>query len=342
MNLSEHILIIAPNWIGDMVMTQSLFKLVKNHHHDATIDVVCSQRTYPLLQRMPEVDEGILLPVKQGRFALHRRWSLGRRLKERRYDQAIILPRSFKSAIVPWVARAKRRTGFLGEARWGLLNDIRNGWDKTPRTIDRFLLLGLDPGQACPKEFEAPSLMTDREKAYKTLARLQESVPEAPVLALCPGATFGPSKRWPAEHFAAVANKKIEEGWRVWLLASSEEWAITGEIQNLTRDRCLDLAGKIDLLEALDLLALANLVLTNDSGLMHLAASLNRPLIALFGSSDPQRTPPLNPNAKIVSLDLECSPCFKRHCPLGHWKCMKDLTPGRVLEAMEQCESSKL
>lgn len=328
------LLIIGPAWIGDMVMMQSLLKWIQSRRPEIQMDVVAPPWTYPLLHRMPEVHEAIMLAIKHGELALSRRWSLGKILRNKGYAQAIVLPRSFKAALIPWVAQIRLRTGYLGEARWGLLNDIRDGWNKFAPTLQSFLRLAVHPGDKIPTQFEFPRLISDQDNAEKTLDRLGQGKPRTPVLALCPGASYGPAKRWPASYFATIAQQKLSEGWRVWLFGSAQESQITNEIQIRTREDCLDLAGKINLLEALDLLSLATIVVTNDSGLMHLAASVDRRIIALFGSSDPKRTPPLTDKAKILYLGLECSPCFQRHCPLGHLNCLNQLRPEMVLESM--------
>jgi heptosyltransferase-2 len=267
-----------------------------------------------------------------GELGLKERYRLGRQLRERNYDQAIILPNSFKSALAPFWANIPVRTGYLGEWRWGLLNDVRH-LDKLalPMTVQRFLALGVAPSEALPLT-PLPSLIVTAEGIHAALARLGLArPPEQTLLVLCPGAEYGPAKRWPAEYFAEIANAKLAEGWAVWLFGSAKDTAITARINALTGERCVDLAGRTSLAEAIDLLSLADFVVTNDSGLMHVAAALGRKLIALFGSSDPRATPPLNNDAHILSLDLECSPCLQRVCPLGHTNCLNSLKPDHVL-----------
>lgn len=317
-----------------MVLAQSLFKTLRQRHPQSRLDVLAPAWTHPLLSRMPEVDEAIAAPFAHGRFDLGARLTLGRALRARGYDQAIVLPNSWKSALVPWVARIPRRTGFTGELRYGLLNDTRRlNVEKWPRTVDRFVALGLEAG-APPPAIPHPQLTANTANAHAALARFGRAPPAGPVLALCPGAEYGPAKRWPAEYFSEVANAKLARGWDVWLLGSDKDAAITAAVQALTQNRCLDLAGKTLLTEAIDLLALANAIVTNDSGLMHVASALDRRLIAIYGSSDPRHTPPLGARATALYLDLPCSPCFKRECPLGHLKCLKDLHPALVLEAL--------
>ena len=333
-NQFSQILIIGPAWVGDMVLAQSLFKLLKQRHPHSRLDVLAPVWTHPLLARMPEVDGAIAAPFAHGKFDLSARLRLGRTLRTRQYDRAIVLPNSWKSALVPWAARIPRRTGFTGELRYGLLNDTRRlDKGRLTRTVDRFVALGLEAGATLPA-IPNPQLNTSTANAHAALARFGREPPRTPVLALCPGAEYGPAKRWPVEYFAEVANAKLAQGWEVWLLGSDKDTAITAAVQALTQNRCLDLSGKTLLTEAIDLLALASAVVTNDSGLMHIAAALDRRLVAVYGSSDPRHTPPLGARATVLYLDLPCSPCFKRECPLGHLKCLKDLHPALVREAL--------
>ena len=317
-----------------MVLAQSLFKLLKQQHPDSRLDVLAPAWTHPLLARMPEVNEAIEAPFAHGRLDLGVRRRIGRTLRERHYDRAIVLPNSLKSAIVPFVARARVRTGFLGELRYGLLNDARRlDKKKLPRTVDRFVALALAPDAKLPA-IPNPRLVADAANARAALTRLGRELPQAPVLGLCPGAEYGPAKRWPAEYFAAVAKAKLAEGWEVWLFGSDKDTPVTNEIQAQTEGRCLDLGGKTALAEVIDLMSLTRAVVSNDSGLMHVAAALERPVIALYGSSDPHHTPPMSAKAQVLYLGLACSPCFKRECPLKHLKCLRDLTPEQVLAAL--------
>jgi heptosyltransferase-2 len=275
------------------------------------------------------------MPLGHGQLGLGRRWCLGKKLRPQHYDQAILLPNSFKSAITPFAARARRRTGFLGECRWGLLNDIRPlDKMKLPRTVDRFVALGQEKGKTLPVS-PPPRLMTQRADAHAALVELGMEMPSMPVLGLCPGAEFGPAKRWPVEYYAAAAKAKLDQGWQVWLFGSDKDMEITAGIQALTAYRCRDLGGRTSLAQAIDLMSLTRAVISNDSGLMHIAAALDRPLVAVYGSSDPRHTPPLSDRAEVLYLGLSCSPCFKRRCPLKHLRCLKDLPPERVLAALD-------
>jgi heptosyltransferase-2 len=333
--MTQSFLIVGPAWIGDMVLAQSLLKVIKQRHPDVRLDVLAPAWTHPLLARMPEVDEAIAAPFVHGRLDLGVRLRLGRELRARDYDRAMVLPNSLKSALVPFVARARVRTGFTGEFRYGLLNDARRlDRNKLPRTVDRFVALALAPDENLP-EIPLPRLTADRDKARAVLGRLNRDLPAAPVLGLCPGAEYGPAKRWPAEYFAEVAMSKLAEGWEVWLFGSDKDKPETAAVQSFTQGRCFDLGGQTALAEAIDLLAQTSAVVTNDSGLMHVAAALDRPVVALYGSSDPRHTPPMTPKASVLYLDLSCSPCFERECPLGHLNCLRQLNPERVLAALK-------
>ena len=319
-----------------MVLAQSLFKLLKQRHPDAEVHVLAPAWTAPLLAHMPEVHEAVPLPFRHGELMLGERVRIARRLRERGYDWALVLPRSLKSAVVPFIARVPRRTGFRGEWRYGFLNDVRLlDRKKLPRTVDRFVALGLEAGEALPAEIPEPQLAVNPEAVDAALSRLGLSRPARPVLGMCPGAEYGPAKRWPAEYFADVARARLGEGWDVWLYGSDRDAPITGEINRLTERRCVDLAGRTTLAEAIDLLSLMDAVISNDSGLMHVAAALARPLVAIYGSSDPNYTPPLGTRAEIVYLGLSCSPCFERECPLGHLRCLYDIPAERALGALD-------
>jgi heptosyltransferase-2 len=330
-------LVVGPAWVGDMVMAQSLLKHLKAQRPEAAIDVLAPAWTRPLLERMAEVRAPIEMPLGHGQLALVARYRLGRALRGQTYARAIVLPNSWKSALLPFWAHIPRRTGFRGEMRFGLLNDIR-ALDRVrlPMTVQRFLSLGVEDGAGLPAPLPAPSLRIDPELADRARRRLGLEPGEAPVLALCPGAEYGPAKRWPTSHFAELARRKLADGWQVWLFGSERDAGPGREIAALLDGKaCVDLTGNTSLGEAVDLMSLVNVVVTNDSGLMHVAAALGRPLVAVYGSSDPGFTPPLDPRARVVRLGLECSPCFQRECPLGHYRCLLELEPARVLEAME-------
>ncbi|MGX8882513.1 lipopolysaccharide heptosyltransferase II [Methylovorus sp. SPW-M1] len=327
------ILVMGPSWVGDMVLAQSLFKALRQQDPDVIIDVAAPSWTLPLLERMPEVNQGIALPFKHGQLALLERIRFGRALRQGHYTQSIMLTNSLKSAILPFAAGIPQRTGFLGEQRYGLLNDIRP-LDKhqLPRTVDRFVALSQprDTATQRPLVISNPSLQANPEQAQAALGKLGHTLPQVPVLALCPGAEYGEAKRWPVEYYAEVARAATAQSWQVWLFGSAKDIPVTHEINRLSNMACLDLGGKTQLGEAIDLMALCTAVVSNDSGLMHVAAALDKKLIALYGSSDPHHTPPMSSKAIIEYLGLSCSPCFKRECPLGHLNCLKMISPAKV------------
>jgi heptosyltransferase II len=329
--MPEKILILGPAWVGDMVLAQSLFKTLKNNQPDCTIDVAAPAWTLPLLERMPEVSAAIPLPFKHGELAFWKRIGFGQSLKHKGYTQAIILTNSFKSALLPWAAGIAKRTSFLGEMRYGLINDIRP-LDKSmlKMTVQRFVNLGLATETPLPDPLPIPSLVTNRQQAFNILNTLNIPASESPILGLCPGAEYGEAKRWPAEHYAEVANAAIAKGWQVWLFGSDKDIPVTNQINQLTQNKCINLGGKTKLGEAIDLMALCHTVVSNDSGLMHVAAALDRKLVAIFGSSDPYHTPPMHPKAVIEYLKLDCSPCFERQCPLGHLNCLTKIKPDTI------------
>lgn len=311
-------------------MAQSLFRLLRDD--GAVIDVVAPPQVLALTRRMPEVEHAWPLPIPHGVFGFSARIRLGKELRAREYDWSIVLPNSWKSALVPFIARIPRRTGYTGEWRAGLLNDRRRlDRRRLPRMVDRYCALAVDAGVVV--EAPEPRLSPSASGARDALARLRLPWPGQPVLGLCPGAEYGPAKRWPAASFAAVAKEADARGWTVWLFGSAKDQAAAEAVRALV-PACVDLTGKTTFDEAVDLMSLTGAVVTNDSGLMHVAAALERPLVAVFGSSDPGHTPPLSRHAQVVSLNLECSPCFQRECPLGHRRCLEDLAPDQVIHAL--------
>lgn len=333
---SGSILVIGPSWVGDMILAQSLFKVLKQRNPAVEIDVAAPAWTLPLLERMPEVRRGIPLPFRHGKLDLMQRIRIGRELRSNAYAQAILLTNSFKSAIVPFRANIPRRTGFLGEFRHGLLNDIRPlDEQRLPMTVQRFVALGLARDENLPDSLPRPALLASDAQAATALEKLGRKMPEVPVLGLCPGAEYGSAKRWPEAYYAAVAQWALDHGWEVWLFGSGKDAAVTAEINRNAGGRCLDLGGKTNLAEAIDLMSLTTAVVSNDSGLMHLAAALNKKLAAIYGSSDPGHTPPMSDRATIQYLGLECSPCFQRECPLGHLRCLRDISPEAVIRHLQ-------
>ncbi len=333
-------LIVGPSWVGDMVMAQGLFISLRQQHPDAVIDVLAPHGCKDLLQRMPQVRNAITLDIGHGEFGLGKRWRLGKTLARNKYDQAIVLPNSFKSALVPLFARIPVRTGWRGEARNVLLNDCRR-LDKPnyPLMVERFVALAYPAGQPLPETLPRPALQFDAQQT--TALRSQLLLHDArPILVLCPGAEFGPSKQWPEEYFAEVASHYIDAGYQTWILGSAKDKEVGTRIQarldNGRADWCRNLCGMTSLGDAIDLMAAASAVVSNDSGLMHVAAALGLPLVVVYGSTSAGFTPPLADRVRTLSLQLSCSPCFKRTCPLGHHNCMQQLHANQVIGALAE------
>ena len=327
-------LVLAPSWVGDMVMAQSLFITLKQQHPDCQIDVIAPPGTLALLSYMPEVTSAFEMAVKRGKLELLTRIKLGYNLRQYHYDQAILLPNTWKSALTPFFANIPLRTGYVGELRWGLLNDARR-LDKTKltQTVQRFVALAYQSNTDSPTDIPKPAFQIDPNAQKRVLEKFNVTKGQK-ILALCPGAEYGEAKRWPVSHFAEVANQQIKQRWQVWLLGSGKDQSVTAEINQLTNNACLDFAGKTSLGEAVDLLSCVDTVVSNDSGLMHVASALNKNLIAIYGSSDPNFTPPLNDKAKILYAGLSCSPCFKRVCPLGHTNCLTGISVSSVINKL--------
>jgi len=382
----KKILIIAPAWVGDMVMAQSLFKLIKHSSPDCILDVVAAPSTFLLAARMPEIRQAFKLNVQHGGLQLKQRWQMARQLRREKYDQAIILQNSWKSALIPFFAGIPVRTSWRGEMRYGLVNDMRIlDKQKYPLMIQRFCMLGIAATQTLPDTLPWPALAFSNEQNVN-----------AKILALCPGAEYGPSKRWPPNYFAQVALHYLQLGWRVWILGGPKDQAAAEEIEIFLNDKSaeeilrfaqddnrivqddknavipaeagihskvdsrfrgndiqtkddknavipaeagihfVNFVGKTSLTDAIDLLSQATMVVTNDSGLMHIAAAVQTPLVVIYGSTSPKFTPPLSHKVRILSLHLGCSPCFQRTCRFNHYHCMTQLLPHRVIQAVDE------
>jgi heptosyltransferase-2 len=312
-----------------MVMAQSLFITLKQRYPDSEIDVVAPAWSVPLLKRMPEVARAIELPVGHQQLGLNIRYKIGKSLRDRHYDQAIVTPRSFKSALIPFFSKAKTRTGYLGEMRFGLLNDIRP-LDKSilKQTVQRYVALGLSRSSALPPAIPLPKLSVDQGNQQTLIEKLKLNL-EQPIVGFMPGAEYGPAKQWPVQYFRQLAEMLAQANITVWVFGSEKEVHLGKLIAN-NNNQVINLCGRTSLTDVVDLLALTNDCVTNDSGLMHIACATARHVVALYGSSDPGYTPPLSDHAAIVYKNLACSPCFKRDCPYGHTDCLNTILPEDV------------
>ena len=325
-------LVVAPSWIGDAVLSHPLLVRLKEADPAGAIDVLGPPWALPVYRRMPQVSATHVLPFGHGDLRLGERRRFAKALPP--YDRAIVLPNSLKSALIPWHAGIPVRTGWRGEMRFGLLNDARKLDEaELPLIVERYAALAQPRGEPLRRPLSNPRLEIDAAARDATLARHGLGLGK-PVAALAPGAEYGPAKRWPPRHFAKLALELAARGQQVWLFGSAKDKEVTEEVNRLSGAACVDLAGRTTLDEAIDLMSVATRVVTNDSGLMHIAAALDRPTAAIFGSSSPAFTPPLSAHARVISLRLSCSPCFARVCPLGHTNCLETLEPAEVLAAL--------
>jgi heptosyltransferase-2 len=332
--MTAKILVVGPSWVGDMVMAQSLFMSLRERLPEAAIDVLAPGWSLPLIARMPEVRRGIEMPVGHGEFGFGKLRRLGHALRAESYDRAIVLPRKLKAALVPWFARVPTRTGFRGEARFGLINDMR-ALDETllTQTVQRFVALGLGTTAHEVPPVPRPRLRVDagnRDRVLEALGLTRDR----PIVALMPGAEYGPAKQWPPASYAELASRLRELGFAVWVLGSAKEAGLGEFIRHASGDIVQNLCGLTQLVDTVDLLSVCHAAVTNDSGLMHVAAAVGIPLVPIYGSSTPDYTPPLSDRARVLYLHLACSPCFERSCPLGHTNCLRQIAVERVLELL--------
>ncbi|MEQ4529786.1 MAG: ADP-heptose--LPS heptosyltransferase RfaF [Mixta sp.] len=336
------ILVIGPSWVGDMMMSQSLYRTLKAEHPDAEIDVMAPAWCRPLLSRMPEVNEALAMPLGHGALALGERYRLGKALRHKNYQRAYVLPGSFKSALVPFFAGIARRTGWRGEMRYGLLNDLRV-LDKPafPLMVERYVALAYDKpvknARDLPQPLLWPQLQVEEQEKIETAALFSLSA-DRPIIGFCPGAEFGPAKRWPHYHYATLAQQLITAGYQIVLFGSAKDHE-TGEqirqsLDEAGQQYCRNLAGETKLEQAVILLAHCRAVVTNDSGLMHVAAALNRPLVALYGPSSPDFTPPLSHHARVIRLISGYHKVRKGDAEEGYHQSLIDIQPARVMEEL--------
>ncbi len=325
-------LIVGPSWVGDMVMAQALFRQLKADDPDRPLDVLAPAWSLPIVARMPEIRDGIASETGHGEIGIGKRRRIAAALRGR-YDGAIVLPRSFKAALIPWFAGIPTRTGFRGESRYVLINDVRP-FDPTilDQTVKRFLALGnkvTDPFRSDLKGSVTlfPRLRVSDDNQRRVVRALGIET-DRPVVAMMPGAEYGPAKCWPLEYFAVLAGQLDAAGFRVWVLGSTKD---NDAGETIAADgTAINLCGETSLEDVIDVLALCQQAVSNDSGLMHIAAAVGCHVHGIYGSSSPAFTPPLTASADIHHLDLDCSPCFERTCPLRHLNCLREIAPESV------------
>ena len=342
------ILIIAPNWIGDAVMTQPLLASIKALYPDSTIDVLASTWVAPIYRACSEVSEVIEAPFEHKQLQWGLRKQIAKQVESKKYQACFVLPNSFKSALIPWLANIPLRIGYRGEMRFGLLNVVLDNPSKVnrPPMLEHYLALStlLNDDEVIESQPGIGNEMTPRLNvsinAKQSVERKLQSanINLGSIYVMCPGAEYGPSKRWPTEHFASLATQLVSKNpdHHIILLGSQSDQILGAEIASLAKQNSHihDWCGNTSLDEAIALIGISKAVISNDSGLMHIAAALQTPQVAIFGSSDPAHTPPLSEKAKVIWLNLPCSPCHKKECPLGHLKCLKDILPQQVLTTL--------
>lgn len=327
-------LVVGPSWIGDMVMAQSLFITLRRLYPDCVIDVISPEWSLPLLERMPEVSSGISLPVLHGQLSLMTRVKKGLSLRKNEYTHAIVIPRSWKSALVPYFANIPVRTGYRGEMRYGLLNDMRI-LDKRvlKQTVQRYVAHAYQNEITKVPEIPFPELSVDEANRSKVLLDFSLDH-ERRIIGMMPGAEYGVAKQWPVANYAELATKLVKSGYQVWVLGSSKDEEAGQKIIEGVKDSAVNLCGQTKLTDVVDLLSCMEQVVTNDSGLMHVAAAMGVRVNAIYGSSTPAYTPPLTKNSKVFYTDRECSPCFSRTCRYGHYKCLVDIFTDEIFDAI--------
>ena len=334
----EKILIIAPNWIGDAVMAEPLISQLKKNNPDSRIDVLATPWVASIMKAIPAVNQIIAADFQHGSLQWAERKTLAKQLALSAYTHAYVLPNSFKSALIPWLAKIPHRIGYQGEMRWGLINEALKNPSRShrpPMSSHYFALSGITHSEVPQPHLSLPDAMvTQNRQALQSKQSFQD------LYVLCPGAEYGPAKQWPIEHFGQLAKNIIEtkQNSLVVILGSQKEFSLGNDIAEMSTypNRVINWCGQTSLEEAMATINNAHAVISNDSGLMHIAAAFRRPQVAIFGSSDPRHTPPLSKLASIHWLHLECSPCFKRACPLGHLKCLVDIEVKDVLNSINR------
>jgi heptosyltransferase II len=325
------ILIVPYMWIGDFVRCHSVVSLLKARFPDRPVDMLATTLCAPLADYMPGLRQAIVADLPRRHLALRQQFALADRFKREGYAMALIMPRTWKSALAPLLAGIPERTGFVGEARFFLLNDLRRGERVLQRMVDRCAALALPAGAKLPSDWPLPELKVPRAEVESWRRKRGLNADGRPVVGLCPGAV-GPAKRWPSSAYAALARQLIAEGYAVWVLGGPDEKRLAAEIVADTPAR--DLTGT-DLRDAILALAAASVAVSNDSGLLHVAAAVGTPSIGVFGPTSPWHWAPLNPLAATIetTTELPCRPCHKPTCRLIHHRCMRDIAPEQVLAA---------
>ena len=320
---NKKILIVAPAWIGDLIISTAFIKAL-NYNQNNSIDILVNSNLLSIANLIPGIRKVISSETEHGKLSLKYRIKKGLLLRSEKYDECFVLTNSFKSAIIPFIAKIKKRISYLGEFRYGLINVIKKPIDRNLGMVNRYLNL-IDQKH------------TDKVTPVLKIKNNKESILDkfkcgSKYIVFCPDAEYGSAKRWPTDKWLNLA-RELSIRYRVIIVGL--DISISDEFRTLESDKIINLIGKTNLVEVMEIISSSEGVISNDSGLMHVSASLDRKIIALYGSSSPTYTPPLISKEKrdIIYKNLDCSPCFKRVCPLGHKKCLTDIKIDEVKES---------
>ena len=328
---TQKLLIIPQNWLGDIVMSQTLLKKIKSNNPKTSIDILVNSSLKNLVERMPEINKVIILDCNHRELGLFKRLRLAKEIKKSSYDRSIVLSRSLKSSLIPYFAKIPIRTGELGELRYLLINDLKEFSKESRRkTASRYISMYSDNNEELSENYY-PSLDSNSEN-IKNLSEKYDLKKDKKVIIFAPGAAFGPSKMWPVNKFRELG-KKLNNDFKILILGSNNEKSIGNYI--VTNKNMVNLCGKTSIADAVDLMHISKFCVSNDSGLMHLAAATNTKSISIYGSTSPDFTPPLTKNKDIHYKGMSCSPCFEKKCKYGHYNCLVDIHSDDVFKSFK-------
>ncbi|MFC0349189.1 lipopolysaccharide heptosyltransferase II [Undibacterium danionis] len=330
-------LVIAPNWIGDTIMAQPLLQILRAQYPNAQIDVMAPKWVAPVVYAMSEVDTVLESKIRHRSLKIRDYWDFVQKIRRGKYSAAYVLPNTIKYALLPWLAGIKKRIGYLGETRYGLINVMHHDCKINPRPMtDFYAALARAPKDRVPLPLPKPRLNVAARSIEQLFQKFGLSR-NLPVIVFAPGAEFGSAKRWPETYFAELAHKilRFNEKAQVVILGGVNDRAICQQIHEQVPNT-LNLAGSTSLDQAIGLLSGANAIISNDSGLLHIASALNRPTLAIYGPTDPNHAPSHSDKKISISLNLSCAPCKQKECPLVHKECMTKISPDMVWQSLIQ------
>jgi heptosyltransferase II len=326
------ILIVPYMWIGDFVRGHTVVRVLNRRWPNRPVDLLTTSLCAPLVDYMPGVRAGVACDLPRSRLAVAQQWGLAAELRARGYGTALVLPRTWKSAIAPALAGIPERVGFFGEARFGLINQLRWGEKALPRFIDKNAALALPDGAPLPPEWPVPQLNVPTDETGRW--RLANGLGTGPAVALAPG-SVGASKRW--TYYPEAARLLAERGLDVWVVGGPGEKAQAEEIVAAGGARVRDLTGT-NLRNGILAMAAASVAISNDSGLMHIAAAIGTPTMGIFGPTSPYHWAPLNGLAATVQTKtvVPCQPCHRPVCTMNEHRCMRDVPASDVVEITQR------